>query len=726
MNQDALELLCTLGPASLNDRVIHWLQCIGVSLLRINLSHTRVEDLERIVSFVQARTSVPICLDTEGAQVRTGPLVDGKIAVRENRLLTVHGSPLPGDQFNMSFYPEMVVQKLEVGDFVSIDFNEVLAQVVVKESDAAILRILNGGEIGQNKAVTVQRSLSLPPLTKKDIAAIAIGRRKGVRHVALSFAHRAADVELIREHAGADATIISKIECMSGLENLEAIATRSDAILIDRGDLSREVPMEQLPAVQKLIIRRAKACGTKVYVATNLLESMTSSPTPTRAEVNDIYNTLKDGANGLVLAAETAIGRYPVNCARMVVKIIERFHENEGLEAGTFPTRTASPLVGSEPHGGHLVCRRPEPVDDSARADLPVLRVGDDELTDVEQIVRGTYSPLSGFMGRDCLESVLDRNRLPDGLVWTMPIVLPVAKQVASRLGKGDRVVLARQNGAPHSVLDVSEIYQFDLDVLARKWFGTESDAHPGVARIRTRGDTFLAGEVALVQPLPLPYRRYDLTPAQLRIVFAHKGWNRVVGFHSRNLVHRGHEALQLAALERTHADGLLISPVLGNSARGDFLPHLIIDGYQAMLDYGLYPSGKVVLASFITYPRFAGPREAVFTALCRKNMGCSHFIVGRNHAGVDGFYGADDSRVLFDRLGDIGIEPVFFDAIGYDTSRERYIEGSSCGTAAPISGTGIRRALRAGEPLPNWMMRSEVQDVVRAAQMRNSPVFQD
>jgi pyruvate kinase len=726
MNKGAVELLCTLGPASLNDRVIHWLQCVGASLLRINLSHTRVEDLERIVTFVQARTSVPICFDTEGAQVRTGPLVDGKIAVRENRLLTAHARPLPGDQFNISLYPENVIHELELGDFVSIDFNEVLAQIVAKEKDAAILRILNGGEIGQNKAVTVQRALALAPLTKKDIAAIAIGRRMGVRHYALSFAHRDSDVELIRAHAGDNAIVISKIECVSGLDNLEAIAARSDAILIDRGDLSREVPLEQMPVVQKIIIRKAKACGARVYVATNLLESMTSSPTPTRAEVNDIYNTLEDGADGLVLAAETAIGRYPVNCARMVVKIIQQFRDKAETGADVFPTRIASPPVGSEPHGGHLVCRKPEPRDDAAREGLPTLRVGDDELTDVEQIVRGTYSPVGGFMDRDCLASVLDGHRLPNGLVWTMPIVLPVAREAAARLGRGDRVVLARQDGSPHSVLDVSEIFQFDLDVLARKWFGTVSQAHPGVARIRARGDHFLAGEVALIQPLPLPYRRYDLTPAQLRAVFAHKGWNRVVGFHSRNLVHRGHEALQLAALERTHADGLLISPVLGNSARGDFLPHLILDGYQAMLDYGLYPSGKVVLASFITYPRFAGPREAVFTALCRKNMGCSHFIVGRNHAGVDGFYGANDSRVLFDSLGDIGIEPVFFDAIGYDPSRERYIEVSSCGTAAPISGTGIRRALRAGEPLPNWMMRSEVQDVVRAAQMMNSPVFQD
>src|SRR5690606_12773775 len=236
----------------------------------------------------------------------------------------------------------------------------------------------------------------------------------------------------------------------------------------------------------------------------------------------------------------------------------------------------------------------------------------------------------------------------------------------------------------------------------------------------------FLAGKVTLLQPLPLPYRRYELTPAQLRTVFAQKGWTSVVAFHSRNLVHRAHETIQIKALERTHADGLLINPVVGVARKGDFAPRIILDGYQALLDYGIYPPGKVVLASFITYPRFAGPREAVFTALCRKNMGCSHFIVGRDHSGVGAFYGQNASRELFDEIGDIGIQPIFFDAIGYDTQTERYVDLQGCKTAKPISGTEIRRALMAGEALPNWMMRSEVQDVVRAELMMNHSLFQE
>jgi pyruvate kinase len=725
MRIQEVELLCTLGPASLNDRVIHWLERAGTSLFRLNLSHTRLEDLERVLTLVQKRTRIPICLDTEGAQVRTGPLADGKITARENRFLSVSARPSPGDPSAISFYPANIVSKLQVGDFISIDFNAVLAQVVEKNSpEQAVLRILNGGDIGQNKAVTVQRAIEMPPLTAKDRNAIAVGRDMGIRHFALSFAHRPADVDVIRAEAGPEAVIISKIECLSGLGNLAAIAERSDAILIDRGDLSREVPIEQIPAIQKLIIRRSRAHSTKVYVATNLLESMTNAPTPTRAEVNDIYNTLADGADGLVLAAETAIGQYPVQCARMVAKVVEQFRRNGAGGSRSIRVRPSSLEAGIEPHGGRLVWRALAPSEDAGLAGLPQIVVDDEELSDVEQIARGTFSPLTGFMDRDTLESVLLENRLPDGLAWTMPIVLAVSAEAAGRYASGDRVLITSRTGLSHSILEVLESYSYDADRLARLWFGTDTREHPGVARVLSRGGHFLAGDVTLIQPLPLPFRRYDLTPAQLRTVFAHKGWSSVVAFHSRNLVHRAHEAIQMAALERTFADGLLINPVVGNTKRGDFMPQLILDGYQAMIDYGIYPAGKVVLASFITYPRFAGPREAVFTALCRKNMGCSHFIVGRDHSGVCDFYGPNAGRELFEELGDIGIEPVFFDAVGYDPQSERYLSLVACETARPISGTEIRRALTAGEAVPNWMMRSEVQDIVRAELTMKHAVF--
>ena len=496
MKVKEVELLCTLGPASLNDRVIHWLERAGTSILRLNLSHTKVEDLERIIHFIQKRTSLPLCLDTEGAQVRTGPLADGRVSVRENRFLTAHARPVAGDQFSISLYPAYIVNQLEVGDFVSIDFNSVLSQVVEKRNDEVVLRILNGGEIGPNKAVTVQRPIEMPPLTDKDRAAIAIGRRMGIRHFALSFAHRASDVDAIRSLAGGEAMIISKIECLTGLRNLAAIAEKSDAILIDRGDLSREVPIEQIPAIQKMIIRGAKAHGAKVYVATNLLESMTTAPTPTRAEVNDIYNTLADGADGLVLAAETAIGQYPVNCARMVMKVAQQYQRNLNAAPRSIRVRPSSLMGGVEPHGGRLVCRTAGHAEHLEIASLPTITIGDEELTDVEQIARGTFSPLRGFMDKACLESVLEDNQLPTGLVWTMPVVLAVPLEAACRYSKGDRVVLATGCGSPHSLLDISETYYLDPELLARRWFGTDSSDHPGVGRLIAPGGAIIAGGV--------------------------------------------------------------------------------------------------------------------------------------------------------------------------------------------------------------------------------------
>jgi len=707
----------------MNDRVISRLTALGAMLFRINLSHTRLEDVAEVIRFVRSRTDVPLCLDTEGAQIRSGWLADGQMEVRENRLITAHARPVPGDPLNITLYPSYIVDKLVEGDFVSIDFDSVLAQVIEKLEDRVVMRVLNGGRIGSNKAVTVQRRIPMPPLTDKDVAAVKIGRETGIRHFALSFASCAADVDVLRDLAGLDTTIISKIESIPGLKDLQAIADHSDAVLIDRGDLSREMPIERIPATQKAIIHKVKAMNNKVYVATNLLESMIDAPTPTRAEVNDIYNTLRDGADGLVLAAETAIGAHPVACANMVVKLI---HEYEAEARGAALTEASEPVsLLVEPHGGHLIQRFASESDRRDAAALPRLVVGVDELTDVEQIARGTYSPLAGFMTRETLDSVLDAYRLPSGAVWPMPIVLPVQPDIAASVSPDQRYVLTDENGFVHSLLDVSQVYEIELEVVAQKWFGTTSELHPGVARFKARGRHFVAGDVLLIEQLPSDYRRYDLSPAQTRFIFSHKGWSRVVGFHTRNVVHRAHEHIQLAALDRTHADGLFISPVVGRRKSGDFLPNLVLDCYQAMLDFALYSPGKVVLGSFQTWPRYCGPREAVFTALCRKNMGCSHFIIGRDHTGVGDFYGPDDNAALFEKLGEIDIKPLFFDEVRYDPEQKTHVFESDGHTEA-ISGTGIRKALAESRALPEWLVRGVVQDVIKTELAAGRPIFQE
>jgi ATP sulfurylase len=566
--------------------------------------------------------------------------------------------------------------------------------------------------VGQNKAITVERDIPMRPLTDKDEAALALGHQMSLSHFALSFAGRGEDVEYIRNIIGEDAFLISKIESRQGLDNLEEIAAGSNALLIDRGDLSRQVPIELLPQTQKNIIQRAKAVACRVYVATNLLESMVSTPTPTRAEVNDIYNTLADGADGLVLAAETAIGKYPIQCASMVSKIIHGFQHN-GLDGNRFyPPDAVSLLV--EPHGGRLVHREAATADLDDLARLPRLIIPEQELMDCEQFGFGTYSPLTGFMARDTLEAVLEKHHLPSGEAWTLPILLQVSSQDVRGLGPGDRVALTGDQGIVHALLDISEIYRYDLEDLATRMYGTTSRNHPGVARLMERDNCFLGGEVTLVQPLASPIRHYLLTPSQTRFIFTRLGWSQVVGFHTRNPAHRGHEFIQMQALEQT---------VIGPKKPGDFLAEPIMLSYQTLLEFGCYPKGRVVLGSFFTYSRYAGPREAVFTALCRKNMGCSHFIVGRDHTGVGNFYPKNANRELFESLGDIGVRPVFFDAVGYNSETHRY-EADQGQPLQMISGTQVRETLRAEKYLPDWFMRDLVQEVLLAELRSGKPLF--
>ncbi len=720
--QNVPEILCTLGPASLDRHTIQRLEQSGATLFRINLSHTKLKDVPQVIRTIRNATSVPICLDTEGAQIRTGELVDGSINLRDNTIVRVPYRRVPGDDKNFNLYPSEIPALLEIGDFISIDFHSVLVQVIAKDSQGVSMRVLQGGLVGQNKAVTVERDIPMSPLTDKDRAALKLGHDMGVSHFALSFASRGDDVTQIRAIVGDEAFLISKIESYSGMENLEEIAAGSDAILIDRGDLSRQVPIERLPQTQKNIIKRAKNAACRVYVATNLLESMVSMPTPTRAEINDIYNTLADGADGLVLAAETAIGKYPIQCASMVSKVIHAFRHNEiENDSQYFALNTVSVLV--EPHGGQLIHREAEPADLEDLDRLPRFAVPDRELMDCEQFAYGTYSPLTGFMDHETLESVLETYRLPNGEVWTLPILLQVDAKDIAGFGIGDRVALTDGQGTIRALLDLTEIYRYDLEDLAAGMFGTTSRDHPSVAKLLERDNLFLAGSVKLVQPLESPHRHYLLTPWQTRFIFTRLGWAQVVGFHSRNPAHRGHEALQIQALERTGADGIYINPIIGPKKLGDFLPEAILLSYQALLEFGCYPKGKVVLGSFFTYSRYAGPREAVFTALCRKNMGCSHFIVGRDHTGVGNFYPRHANQELFESLGDIGVKPVFFETVGYNHQTGNY-EADRGQPLMMISGTEARETLRTGERLPDWYMRDIVQDVLLAEIRSNKPMF--
>lgn len=328
-------LLVTLGPASFHEPVIREMAGLGVQLFRINLSHTALEDLPRLIDRIQRACDVPICLDSEGAQLRNQKMENDGVGFAAGATVKIHYEPVLGDAGNISFAPPGIARQLEPGDIVRIDFNLAALQVVEKNGHYSVAKVVAPGLVGSNKAADVNRELPLEPITAKDRAAFEIGKKAGVTNYSLSFAGSSRDVAQCRELVGDGAQIISKIESRQGLRNLKDILAVSDGILIDRGDLSRQVPIEKIPFLQMRIISLARIHDTPVYVATNLLETMLERQTPNRAEMNDVISTLLMGANGLVLAAETAIGRYPVEAvkvARRAFELCRRWTPNSNIQ----------------------------------------------------------------------------------------------------------------------------------------------------------------------------------------------------------------------------------------------------------------------------------------------------------------------------------------------------------------------------------------------------------
>ena len=321
-----IKILATLGPSSLNRRTVEKMTEQGVNLFRINLSHTKLEDVEDIVTKIQSWTDVPICLDSEGAQIRNQDMMNESVYFQEGSTVTIHHKPIMGDSENISFTPDNVTQQLQVGDQIRVDFNSVCFTVTKREQDCLIATVTGGGYVGSNKAADTDSDIILDPVTPKDKEAFKIGLRLGVKNFSLSFTNSSEDVSQVRQVIGYDTNLISKIESIKGVLNLGEILPVVDQILIDRGDLSREVDIEKIPFIQRMIISYARSKETPVFVATNLLESMIKVNSPTRAEANDVASTLLMGASGLVLAAETAIGEYPIEAVDMLNSIIKQYN----------------------------------------------------------------------------------------------------------------------------------------------------------------------------------------------------------------------------------------------------------------------------------------------------------------------------------------------------------------------------------------------------------------
>jgi pyruvate kinase len=711
-----IKILCTLGPASLDDAVMKQMEDLKVSVFRINMSHTSVEELDTLIPRIQKVTNVPICIDTEGAQIRTGFFNDGSAALKRGDTVNLRREVVDGDATAFTLRPPEVFETLESGTLLSLDFNSALLLVLETHDDHALARVLCGGEVGNNKGVGSDHPVILPPLTERDRQAIEVAQSHGIDLFALSFVRNEQSVLDFRKLVGPDSTIISKVETMEALSQLDGIIAASDAILIDRGDLSRDVAVEDLPYVQKRIIAKAHQKPIPTYVATNLLESMVSLPRPMRAEVSDIGSTLLDGANGLVLAAETAIGRYPVRCVAMVRRLIDRYLEMNWQHVD--PSGVLNGSVAANSAGSHHSTMNQKAHSLSSGPDKrPRLKVDPAVVRDAEQIAKGTYWPLTGFLGRDDIDCVLDDYSLCDGDVWTLPIVLQAVSRELN-FGIGAEVVLVCTCcDQDVSSVKVTDIYRFDFDETARRWFGSTDPSHPGVARLAQRGDCFVGGEVKLLKPHDQAQQEYSLSPAQVRTIIANNAWDRVVGFHTRNTPHRAHEYVMLEAMRRVGADAILIHPGLGQKRSGDFSQEAILEGYEALIDTD-FPSERALLSGFFGNSWYAGPREAVFTALCRRNCGCSHFVVGRDHTGVGNFYQPHEAEALFDRLGNIGIEPVFFDEVVFDPKENLYREVSPTADKSAvksISGTAIRDLIVNGETPPEWMMRPEVSRALLA-----------
>ena len=373
------------------------------------------------------------------------------------------------------------------------------------------------------------------------------------------------------------------------------------------------------------------------------------------------------------------------------------------------------------PHGGTLVSRlAPREQRDSIRAHartLPVIDMNARETSDLLLIAIGGMSPLDGFMGEAAYNSVLDTMRLPSGIVWSLPITLAVSDASIARRATPFAAALRSPDGEIVGVMSVEELYTPDKKSEAQRALGTTDEAHPGVQYLASTGNTYAGGKVWMFErDRRGPFADRELDPADTRALFAKKKWNRVCAFQTRNPIHRAHEYLIKCALEIV--DGFLIHPAMGETKSDDVPASARMDCYLALIEH-YFPATNVALAAFPYAMRYAGPREAILHALVRQNYGCTHFIVGRDHAGVGNYYGTYDAQKLFGTFapGEIGITPIMFEHSFYCTKCAGMASQKTCphGNAdrLMLSGTKVREMLVNGDELPAEFTRPEIAAIL-------------
>ncbi|MBI4412562.1 MAG: sulfate adenylyltransferase [Deltaproteobacteria bacterium] len=378
------------------------------------------------------------------------------------------------------------------------------------------------------------------------------------------------------------------------------------------------------------------------------------------------------------------------------------------------------------PHGGELIDRvlvgreRDEAV--KRASSLARITLNDRELSDLDMIACGALSPLTGFMHLKDYKSVLDTMHLVSGpatggLPWTIPITLAVKKENAGKYKEGEDVALYDPAGTPVAILHLKEKFTYNKEEEAAKVYKTTDKAHPGVAVVYDQGDVYLGGAVSVLNRVKYTdFVEYRKDPAELRKFFHDKGWKRVVGFQTRNPIHRAHEYLQKCALEMV--DGLLIHPLVGATKADDVSAEVRMKCYEVLLK-NYYPADRTCISVFPAAMRYAGPREAIFHAIVRKNYGCTHFIVGRDHAGVGNYYGTYDAQLIFDEFdpAELAIQPMFFEHTVFCKKCEGMASAKTCPHGKEehvfLSGTKVRELLSQGIEPPHEFSRPEVARIL-------------
>jgi sulfate adenylyltransferase len=374
------------------------------------------------------------------------------------------------------------------------------------------------------------------------------------------------------------------------------------------------------------------------------------------------------------------------------------------------------------PHGGTLVNRFAGPVEREALLEeaksFRRIHLINRRMSDLEMIAIGAFSPLEGFMGRRDYESVVVNKRLANGLPWTIPITLAIPREEADELGMNERLALVDKYENVTAILQMEEKYAWDREREARLVYGTTDRTHSGVRNLYRRGEVQLGGKIILLnRPVTSAgFEEYRHDPADTRAIFAERGWRRIVGFQTRNPIHRAHEYIQKCALETM--DGMLLHPLVGETKEDDIPADVRMRCYEVLLQH-FYPPNKVLLSVNPAVMRYAGPREAIFHAILRKNYGCTHFIVGRDHAGVRDYYGPFDAQYIFDEFtpDELGITPLFFDNTFFCKTCGNMASTKTCPHPiedhVALSGTKVRSLLAEGKMPPPEVTRPEVAEIL-------------